>query len=210
MGSSALASIFAPSGSFCLSVKRQSMKFSAKTQALFDLIAPAVAACDVELWGIEFLPQGKRSLLRIYIDKPDTNLVSNDNESLAEPIDAITTESDDPSIDEEPGRGVGVTDCVRVNHQVSGVLDVHDPIAGEYALEVSSPGWDRPFFSLSQMQGYIGQTIALRLISAVENRRKMTATLLAVSEQEITVEVEGQQIVIDGDNIDKANLIYQD
>ncbi|RYZ84931.1 MAG: ribosome assembly cofactor RimP, partial [Moraxellaceae bacterium] len=93
---------------------------------------------------------------------------------------------------------------------VSGVLDVHDPIAGEYALEVSSPGWDRPFFNLKQMQAYLGQTIALRLISTVENRRKMTATLLDVTDQEITVEVEGQRLVIDGDNIDKANLIYQD
>lgn len=186
------------------------MKFSAKTQALFDLIAPAVAACDVDLWGIEFLPQGKRSLLRIYIDKPDSNLASNSAESLTDPLDTLLTELDDSSVDEDTGRGVGVTDCVRVNHQVSGVLDVHDPISGEYALEVSSPGWDRPFFSLSQMQGYIGHTIALRLISAVENHRKMTATLLEVADQEITVEVEGHRLVIDGDNIDKANLIYQD
>ena len=47
------------------------MKLSNKSQALYDLIAPAVAACDVELWGIEFLPQGKRSLLRIFIDRSD-------------------------------------------------------------------------------------------------------------------------------------------
>ncbi len=45
------------------------MKLSNKTQALHDLIAPAVQACNVDLWGIEFIPQGKRSLLRIYIDK---------------------------------------------------------------------------------------------------------------------------------------------
>ena len=45
------------------------MKLSSKTQALQDLIAPAVQACNVDLWGIEFNPQGKRSLLRIYIDK---------------------------------------------------------------------------------------------------------------------------------------------
>ncbi len=182
------------------------MKFSAKTQALYDLIAPAVAACDVDLWGIEFLPQGKRSLLRIYIDKPDTDVA---NDSIDSPTE-LAAALNDPSEEEDTGRGIGVADCVRVNHQVSGVLDVHDPISGEYALEVSSPGWDRPFFSLSQMQDYVGQTMALRLISAVENRRKMTATLLEVSDQQITVEVEGHRLVIDGDNIDKANLIYQD
>lgn len=43
------------------------MKLSNKSQALYDLIAPAVAACGVDLWGIEFLPQGKRSLLRILL-----------------------------------------------------------------------------------------------------------------------------------------------
>ena len=43
----------------------------------------------------------------------------------------------------ELGRGIGVQDCVRVTQQVGAILDVHDPISGEYALEVSSPGWDR-------------------------------------------------------------------
>ena len=101
------------------------MKLSNKSQALYDLIAPAVAACGVDLWGIEFLPQGKRSLLRIFIDKP---------------ID----ESAEPVLNEEgeveQGRGIGVEDCVRVTQQVGAMLDVHDPISGEYALEVSSPG----------------------------------------------------------------------
>ena len=113
----------------------------------------------------------------------------------------------------EQGRGVGVQDCVRVTQQVGAILDVHDPISGEYALEVSSPGWDRPFFQLEQLPAYIGQTIALRLISAVENRRKFQAKLVAVDleNETIQVEVEKQQVLeIDSHNIDKANLVYQD
>ena len=174
------------------------MKLSNKSQALYDLIAPAVAACGVDLWGIEFLPQGKRSLLRIFIDKP---------------ID----ESAEPVLNEEgeveQGRGIGVQDCVLVTQQVGALLDVHDPISGEYALEVSSPGWDRPFFQLSQMSGYIGQQVALRLIAAVENRRKFQAKLITVDleNEMIQVEVEGKHVLeIDSHNIDKANLIYQD
>ena len=174
------------------------MKLSNKSQALYDLIAPAVAACGVDLWGIEFLPQGKRSLLRIFIDKP---------------ID----ESAEPVLNEEgeveQGRGIGVEDCVRVTQQVGAMLDVHDPISGEYALEVSSPGWDRPFFQLSQMSGYIGQQVALRLIAAVENRRKFQAKLLSVDleNEMIQVEVDARHMLeIDSNNIDKANLIYQD
>ena len=174
------------------------MKLSNKTQALQDLIAPAVQACGVDLWGIEFMPQGKRSLLRIYIDK--------NVEGDAEPVI-----NEDGEI--EQGRGIGVQDCVRVTQQVGAMLDVHDPISGEYALEVSSPGWDRPFFQLEQLSEYIGQQVALRLISAVENRRKFQAKLVAVDlENEIIqVEVEQQQVLeIDSHNIDKANLIYQD
>ncbi|MFW2045219.1 MULTISPECIES: ribosome maturation factor RimP [Acinetobacter] len=174
------------------------MKLSNKTQALQDLIAPAVEACDVNLWGIEFLPQGKRSLLRIYIDKPvDENAAPVVNEDG----------------EEEQGRGIGVQDCVRVTQQVGAILDVHDPISGEYSLEVSSPGWDRPFFQLEQMAHYIGQMVALRLISAVDNRRKFQAKLVAVDleNEMIQVEVEKQQILdIDSHNIDKANLVYQD
>ena len=174
------------------------MKLSNKSQALYDLIAPAVAACGVDLWGIEFLPQGKRSLLRIFIDKP---------------ID----ESAEPVLNEEgeveQGRGIGVEDCVRVTQQVGAMLDVHDPISGEYVLEVSSPGWDRPFFQLSQMSGYIGHQVALRLIAAVENRRKFQAKLLSVDleNEMIEVEVDAKHMLeIDSNNIDKANLIYQD
>ena len=174
------------------------MKLSNKTQALQDLITPAVQACDVNLWGIEFIPQGKRSLLRIYIDK-----------EVSENAEPVLNEEGEVEL----GRGIGVQDCVRVTQQVGAILDVHDPISGEYALEVSSPGWDRPFFQLAQLQAYIGQQVALRLIAAVENRRKFQAKLVAVDlENEfIQVEVEKQQILeIDANNIDKANLIYQD
>ena len=174
------------------------MKLSNKTQALQDLIAPAVQACNVDLWGIDFVPQGKRSLLRIYIDKANQNNtqpVMNEEGELVE------------------GQGIGVQDCVRVTQQVGAMLDVHDPISGEYSLEVSSPGWDRPFFQLSQMPAYIGQQIALRLISAVDNRRKFQAKLIAVDleTEMIQVEVDNQHILeIDSHNIDKSNLIYQD
>ena len=180
------------------------MKQSPKTQSLQALIAPAVAACGVDLWGIEFVAQGRRSLLRIYIDRPEGSVAASSDQSTDLPAD------DESSSDELIGKGVGVQDCVNVTHQVSGVLDLHDPIADEYALEVSSPGWDRPFFVLSQMSGYVGQTVALRLISPVANRRKLNGMLDAVRDDGLTLTFEGQVLNIDADNIDKANLIYQD
>lgn len=181
------------------------MKQSAKTKSLTDLIAPAVAACNVELWGIEFLQQGRRSLLRIYIDKPVDQAADQGAADVVQPM--ISLDGDD---EDAQGLGIGVQDCVAVNHQVSGVLDVHDPIAGEYSLEVSSPGWDRPFFHLHQMQNYIGQTVALRLISPVKNRRKLNGELLMVDEQGLRLMFEDEAVDIEADNIDKAHLVYQD
>lgn len=175
------------------------MKQPAKTQALHDLIAPAVAACNVQLWGVEFLQQGRRSLLRVYIDKDSAS----DDAAIVPAEDAVAG-------DNSQGRGVDVNDCARVTHQVSGILDVHDPISGEYALEVSSPGWDRPFFSLDQMRTYIGQTVALRLISPVDQRRKLSGILQSMTEDAIVLAVDDKLLDIESDNIDKANLVYQD
>lgn len=198
------------------------MKLSQKTQTLFDLIQPAVAVCGVELWGLEFLPQGKRSLLRIYIDRPDAAgekaqlpagfsvPASNPDQADVEPTDDANDGADQDFDGEtsDVGRGIGVEDCVKVTHQVNGVLDVHDPISGEYVLEVSSPGWDRPFFTLDQMRAYVGQTIHFRLIAPVANRRKLTGLLVSIENDVLTVTLDGVNVMIDADNIDKANLVY--
>jgi ribosome maturation factor RimP len=197
------------------------MKLSHKTQALFDLIQPAVAVCGVELWGLEFLPQGKRSLLRIYIDRPEATVPAlpagfvvpalNPDQTVIEDESLLDNGADDEDFDPdaaETGHGIGVKDCVNVTHQVNGVLDVHDPISGEYILEVSSPGWDRPFFSLDQMTAYVGQTIHMRLIAPVANRRKMTALLVSIENEVLTVQFEGTTVTVDADNIDKANLVF--
>jgi len=165
------------------------MKLSTKVAELTNIIAPAVAACDVALWGIEFAPQGRRSLLRIYI------------EALPE--------------EQAQDKQVTIEDCAAVNHQVSGILEVHDPIAGEYILEVSSPGFDRAFFSDEQMHAYVGQKVSLRLIQAIgegdQKRRKATGTLDSIDANSLTLtSSDGEQFEIALSNIDKANLIYED
>lgn len=165
------------------------MKLSTKVEELTNIIAPAVAACDVSLWGVEFVPQGRRSLLRIYI------------ESLPE--------------EQAQDKQVTIENCAAVNHQVSGILEVHDPIAGEYILEVSSPGFDRAFFSEEQMRDYVGQTVSLRLIQAIgqgdKKRRKVTGILdsMGVDSLHLTA-TDNERFEIAFSNIDKANLIFED
>lgn len=161
------------------------MKLSSKVQELTDIIAPAVAACGVALWGIEFMPQGRKSLLRIYIES------HNEDEHVT------------------------IEDCTVVNHQVSGVLDVHDPIAGEYILEVSSPGFDRLLFTPEQIARYIGELVNLRLIYPVgeadSKRRKIQGTLVGLTDHGVLICTnDNLEFDVKFDNIDKANLIYQD
>src|SRR5690554_7266922 len=69
-------------------------------------------------------------------------------------------------------KGIGIDDCEKVSRQISGVMDVEDPIQTEYTLEVSSPGMDRPLFRPEQYQAFVGHQVQIRLRMAFEGRRK--------------------------------------
>ncbi|TDQ57210.1 ribosome maturation factor RimP [Mesocricetibacter intestinalis] len=103
--------------------------------------------------------------------------------------------------------GVIVDDCADVSRQVSAVLDVEDPITDKYNLEVSSPGLDRPLFTLAQYQGYIGREICLHLRIPVSDRRKWQGRLENIEGDMLTLTVDGQSQSFVFGNIQKANLI---
>lgn len=111
-------------------------------------------------------------------------------------------------IDKEDG--INVDDCAAVSHQVSGILDVEDPIKSQYTLEVSSPGLDRPLFKLEQYQRYVGEDIALRLRVPVDGRRKFSGLLKAVEADNIIVRVEDEEFILPFESIDKANVVCKD
>lgn len=102
--------------------------------------------------------------------------------------------------------GVGVDDCATVSHQVSGVLDVEDPIAGEFTLEVSSPGWDRPLFTLPQYTRFIGSEVSLRLASPLNGRRKYKGIIQQTTDDAVELLVEGAAVLIPFAAIDKGNI----
>lgn len=103
--------------------------------------------------------------------------------------------------------GIDVNDCAEVSRQVSAVLDVEDPISTEYDLEVSSPGLARPLFKPAHYQAIIGQEAELTVRMAVNNRRKLKGTVVAVEDTMIRLEVEGNQYPIAFANIQRANLV---
>ena len=102
--------------------------------------------------------------------------------------------------------GVTIDDCADVSRQVSAVLDVEDPITDKYNLEVSSPGLDRPLFTLSQYERFIGQQIALHLRIPMLDRRKWQGRLEKIEGDMLTLNVDGQPQVFVFGNIQKANL----
>lgn len=106
------------------------------------------------------------------------------------------------------GDGVTIDDCEKVSRQISGIFDVEDPIAGEYTLEVSSPGMDRPLFELGQFERYVGSVVTVRLRSPLEGRRKFKGVIQKVEVDAVRLLVDDKEFVLPASTIDKANLVF--
>jgi ribosome maturation factor RimP len=103
--------------------------------------------------------------------------------------------------------GIGVEDCERVSRQSGAVLDVEDAISGEYVLEVSSPGMDRPLYELAQYERYIGEDVSLRLRFPYDGRRNFKGRLVGVDGDEIILVVADTEYLFPVEGIDKANVV---
>ena len=144
-----------------------------KDQQITDLLGATIEALGFELWGVEYLSQGRHSLLRIYIDAE---------------------------------QGITVEDCALVSQQVGSVLDVEDPITGEYTLEVSSPGMDRLLFRLDQYPGFVGEVVDLRLRTPFEGRRKFKGVLTGIEGEDVVIRVDDHEYLLPHSAIEKARI----
>lgn len=108
-------------------------------------------------------------------------------------------------IDDE--EGISVDDCADVSHQVSGVLDVEDPIRENYALEVSSPGLDRPLFFREHYQRFAGSRVKISLHGKLNGRRRFEGILLGVREDDVILNVEGEEFALPLNMVEKARLV---
>ena len=144
-----------------------------KDQQITDMLRTTVEALGYELWGIEYLSQGRHSVLRVYI---------------------------------EAENGIAVEDCAKVSEQVGSVLDVEDPIAGEYTLEVSSPGMDRLLFRLDQYPAYVGEVLELRLRIPFEGRRKFKGVLTGIEGEDVVIQVDDHEYLLPHSAVDKARI----
>ena len=139
-------------------------------------LAPVVESMGFVFWGLEFMSNGKHSMLRIFIDHED---------------------------------GITVDNCADVSRQISSVLDVEDPISQEYNLEVSSPGMDRPIFTLEQYAALAGNIVEVRLRMAFDGRRKFKGRLVGVEQEDVVVHVDDNEYLLPFELIDKAHVVPQ-
>ena len=103
--------------------------------------------------------------------------------------------------------GISAEDCQKVSYQVSGVLDVEDPIPGHYTLEISSPGLDRLLFRAEDFDRFAGQLVKLRLTYPVEGQRKFKGRLVGMRGENVVIEEDEMEISLPFDQIEQARLV---
>ncbi|HEY5851438.1 MAG TPA: ribosome maturation factor RimP [Lysobacter sp.] len=161
---------------------------SDKAVEIARLLTPTVQSLGVELLGAEYLPAPGSAVLRLYIDVP-----------AGQETDA----------DGQP-RSVTIEDCEAVSREVSAQLDVEDPISGMYTLEVSSPGIDRPLFTLEHYKRFIGETAKVGLKLPQDGRRRLTGKIERVDGDTVVFSIEAIEVnefAVAIGNIDKARLV---
>jgi ribosome maturation factor RimP len=95
---------------------------------------------------------------------------------------------------ERPSDGdMNVEDCARLSRAISEIMDAADPIAGEYTLEVSSPGVDRPLTRLKDFTTYEGYEARLELDRMAEGRKRFRGLLAGVEADNVAIDLEGEE-----------------
>lgn len=153
---------------------------SDKASQISDLLSPTVNALGLELLGIEYLPAPGSATLRLYIDVQEA---------------------------ERDSRTINIEDCEAVSREVSAQLDVEDPISGNYTLEVSSPGVDRPLFALAHFVRHQGESAKVVLKLPQDGRRRFQGVILRAGDGQVVFAVEAAELTVAFDNIDKARLV---
>lgn len=147
------------------------------TQALAGQFGEVVSALGLVCHGVEWLPAGGDSCLRVYIERID------------------------------PEQEVDVDDCEAASREISAWLDVEDPISSHYRLEVSSPGLERPLFSADQVAAVLGQTVKVKLRLARDGSRKYEGVVLGVDGETIRLDCQDKgEVELDFANIERARV----
>lgn len=144
------------------------------SEQIEQLVEKPIESLGYELVGVEYIKNGRDTVLRIYIDSV---------------------------------QGISIEDCERVSHQVSGILEVEDPISSAYSLEISSPGFDRPLFKERDFLRFIEQEAKISMKIPVQGRRNFRGILQGFDNGNILIEVDNEVYELPFNKLAKARLV---
>lgn len=108
---------------------------------------------------------------------------------------------------DEPERGVTIDDCEKASREISALLDVNDPVAGRYTLEVSSPGLERPLFTLQHFARFIGEVAKVNVNLPLDGRRRFQGVIRAIEGDRVVIDQDGTPVSIAHANVGRARLV---
>ena len=140
---------------------------TAEDARLLELLDPVAEAAGYEIVRLRLMGGEKQRRLQIMAERPPR--------------------------DGEGEGDMNVEDCARLSRAVSEILDAADPISGEYVLEVSSPGVDRPLTRLKDFDAYEGYEARLELDRMAEGRKRFRGQLAGVEGDNVAIDLEGEE-----------------
>jgi ribosome maturation factor RimP len=118
---------------------------------------------------------------------------------------------------ERPDGSFLIDDCEQVSRAISPLLDVEDPVAGSYMLEVSSPGIDRPLVRPADFERWAGHEAKIEMLSPIDGRRRFRGVLEGFTDGEVRLflpapEADGEDLLVglSFDDIGEARLVMTD
>lgn len=146
-------------------------------EQLMKLLEPTIERLGYELFDMDVHIAGGGGVLRLFIDSLD------------------------------PDAGIGLEDCETVSRQVSALLDVEDPIPGEYTLEVSTPGLDRRLVKAQHFERFAGSRVKVKLKRLVDGRRNFKAKLVGFDDSNVLLREGKSEFSIPLQEIDTARVV---
>ena len=107
-------------------------------------------------------------------------------------------------------REMSVEDCAQISRNLSAILDVEDPIVGSYALEVSSPGIDRPLVGRDDYERFAGFDAKIEAHRLLDGRKRFKGKLAGMRGEDVLVECDGAERAIPLAEIASAKLLLTD
>lgn len=152
----------------------------------------------------------------MYHKHPVEDLIAPAVDALGfEIVRVLTTGNVNPTlqimIERKDRKDIVVEDCATVSRAVSEILDEKDPIDGQYSLEVSSPGLDRPLTKPEHFKRFCGYEVKIDTSTEINGRKRLKGKMTAVDDNnDIHLSVGEEEFVIPYEAVNKAKLVITD